>query len=111
MEKLTKEVNADAALLTAGGELVAHTGRLSSEEVGALAQAVAESWRTSVRVAEILGREQLRFEQSTEGGGYLFYSHAVAQDVILSVALRAHVPLGIIRHRTKEAAETIRGLI
>jgi predicted regulator of Ras-like GTPase activity (Roadblock/LC7/MglB family) len=111
MNALTREINAEAAILTAGGELVAHTGRLSTEEVQGLAQAVADSWRTSVRVAEILGKEQLRFEQSTEGGGYLFYSLAIAQDVILSVALRAHVPLGMIRHRTKEAADTVRDLL
>jgi hypothetical protein len=41
----------------------------------------------------------------------MFYSLAVAEDIILSVALLANVPLGMIRHRTKEAADTLRILL
>lgn len=111
MATLLQEINAEAVILTRGEELIAHTGRLSAEDVNGLAQAVAESWRTSARVAQILGQEQLRFEQSMEGGKHLFYSLAVAKDAILSVALRANVPLGMIRHRTKATADALRPLI
>jgi len=108
---LSQEINAEAVILTSRGRVIAHTGRLSAEEIGALAQAVAESWRTSARVAQILGREQLRFEQSMEGGECLFYSLAIAEDIILSAVLRANVPLGIIRHRAKETADALRALV
>jgi CheY-like chemotaxis protein len=111
MAMLSQEINAEAVILTCGGKLIAHTGRLSAKEAEGLAQAVAESWRTSARVARILGREQLRFEQSVEGGEHVFYSLAVAEDIILSVALSVTVPLGIIRHRTKATADALRALV
>jgi len=111
MTRLFQEINAEAVILTCGGNLIAHTGRLPAEEAASLAQVVGENWRTSVRVAKILGREQLRFEQSVEGGEHMFYSLAVADDIILSVALRVSVPLGMIRHGTKATAEGLRALI
>lgn len=111
MTTLSWEINAEAVILTCGGRLAARTGRLSAEEANALAQTVAESWRTSARVAQILGREQRRFEQSVEGGEHMFYSLAVAEDIVLSAALPASVPLGIIRHRAKETVDALRDLM
>jgi len=111
MNTLVREINADAVILTSGGSLIAHTGRLSADDASRLAQIVGESWRTSARVAKILGREQLRFEQSVEGGEHMFYSLAVAEKITLSAALSASVPLGLIRHRTKVTAEKVRALI
>lgn len=111
MTVLAQEVNAEAVLLTCEGGLIAHTGRLLAEEVEGLAQAVGESWQTSARVAQILGQEQLRFEQSVDGGKHMLYSLAIAEDIILSTALRANVPLGIIRHRAKATAEVLRTLV
>jgi CheY-like chemotaxis protein len=111
MTMLSQEINAEAVILSCRGSLIAHTGRLSAEDAEGLAQVVGESWRTSARVAQILGREQVRFEQSVEGGEHMFYSLAVAEDIILSAALRASVPLGMIRHRAKATAESLRELI
>ncbi len=111
MNVLAQEINADAVLLTSKGRVISHTGRISAEGAVGLAQAVAESWRTSARVAQILGQELTHFEQSTEGGEHMFYSLTVAEDIILSVALRTNVPLGMIRHRTKEAADALRSLL
>jgi DNA-binding response OmpR family regulator len=111
MNALAQEINADAVLLTSKGRVISHTGRIPAEGAVGLAQAVAESWRTSARVAQILGQELTHFEQSTEGGEHMFYSLAVAEDIILSVALRANVPLGMIRHRAKEAADALRTLL
>lgn len=108
---LAQEINADAVLLTRQEEVVASAGRLSSDELSALAEVVAESWHTSARVAQILGREQLRFEQSVEGGEHMFYSLAVAEGVILSLALRTDRPLGIIRHQAKQTARALRALV
>lgn len=111
MSTLAQEIHADAVILTCGGKLIAHTGTLSNDEAGGLARAVDESWQTSARVAQILGQEQLRFEQSFEGGEHMLYSLAVAEAIILSVALRANAPLGMIRHRTKATAESLQTLI
>jgi len=108
MSRLAQEVGAEAVLLTQGSELLAQAGRLPEEEVVALATVVSDSWRTSARVAKILGKEQLRFEQSIKGAEHLLYSLALAEDLILSVVVEGRVPLGMIRHRAKEAAEAIR---
>jgi len=111
MSRLAQEVGAEAVLLTQGETLLAHAGRLPEEEVAVLASVVCDSWRTSARVAQILGKEQLRFEQSIEGAEHLLYSLALSDDLILSVVVRGKVPLGMIRHRSKETAEVIRGLV
>lgn len=111
MSRLAQEIGAEAVLLIHEGELLAQTGRLSEEEVTALASVVSDSWRTSARVAQILGKEQLRFEQSIEGAEHLLYSLALADDLILSLIVKGKTPLGMIRHRAKETAEAIRGLM
>lgn len=108
---LVRDINADAALLTQGSELLAHTGRLAAEDIDRLAQAVEGGWRIAEQVAQVLGRHQGRFEQSTEGGEYLLYSVAVAENLILSVALSSGVPLGMVRHRAKDVADALRALV
>ncbi len=111
MSRLAQEVGAEAVLLIRGGELVAQTGRMSENGVAALTSLVADAWRASTRVAQILGKEQLRFEQSIEGAEYLLYSLAITEDLILSVVVAGKVPLGMIRHRAKETAEEIRKIL
>jgi CheY-like chemotaxis protein len=108
LRHLSRELNADAVLLTCGAELVAYAGHFGRTEAEALAHRVVESWQASARVAAALGREQVRFEQSLhEGEDYLLYSLAATDDVVLSVALRADRPLGMIRYNTKQTAEAL----
>ncbi len=111
MDRLAEDINAEAVILSCEGGLVARAGRLSDDEAQGLAQVVGENWRTSARVARILGQEQLRFEQSIEGGEHMFYSLAVAEDIILSAALSTHAPLGMIRHSAKSTADKLRNLV
>ena len=111
MTNLTQDINAAAVILSCEGELIARAGRLSAKEATGLAQVVGENWRTSARVARILGQEQLRFEQSVEGGEHMFYSLAVVQDIILSAAVSTSMPLGMIRHSTKTTADALQRLI
>lgn len=111
MSRLAQEVGAEAVLLIRGGELVAHTGRMSENGVSALTSPIADAWQVSTRVAQILGKEQLHFEQSIEGTEYLLYSLAITEDLILSVVAAGKVPLGMIRHRAKETAEEIRRML
>ncbi|MCJ7736829.1 MAG: hypothetical protein MUQ10_05870, partial [Anaerolineae bacterium] len=108
LRNLANELNAEAVILSLQERVIAQISRLSTDEVTRLARVVVDSYHTSTRVAEILGKEQLRFEQSIEGGEYVFYSLAVSEDLILSVAVQHGVPLGMIRHRAKETADAIR---
>ncbi|MCS7282298.1 MAG: response regulator [Anaerolineae bacterium] len=111
MSQLAREVGAEAILLIQNGELLAHTGRMSENGVLTLTSLVSDAWRTSTRVAQVLGKESLRFEQSIEGAEYLLYSLAIVENLILSIVVAGRVPLGIIRHRAKETAEEIRRLM
>jgi predicted regulator of Ras-like GTPase activity (Roadblock/LC7/MglB family) len=105
---LSRELNADAVLLTCGADLLAYAGHFGRAEAERLAQTVSESWQASARVAAALGREQVRFEQSLhEGKDYLLYSVAAGNDIVLSVALRSDRPLGIIRYNTKQTAKEL----
>jgi len=108
LHDLANELNAEAVILSLQERVVAQISRLSADEVTRLARVVVDSCHTSTRVAEILGREQLRFEQSIEGGEYVFYSLAVSEGLILSVAVQHGVPLGMVRHRAKETADKVR---
>lgn len=109
---LSRELNADAVLLTYGTELVAYAGHFGRADAERLAQVVSESWQASARVAAALGREQVRFEQSLhEGEDYLLYSLATGADIILSVALRSDRPLGMIRYNTKQTAQELQSLL
>jgi predicted regulator of Ras-like GTPase activity (Roadblock/LC7/MglB family) len=111
MNGLAQDLSADVVLLSCVGGLIAHAGRLAAEEADGLAQVVSENWRTSVRVAQILGREQIRFEQSVDGGQHMLYSIAIAEDIILSAAMSTSSPLGMVRHSSKATAATLQRLI
>jgi DNA-binding response OmpR family regulator len=109
---LSRELNADAVLLTYGPELLAYAGHFGRADAERLAQTVNESWQASARVAAALGREQVRFEQSLhEGENYLLYSVAAASDIVLSVALRSERPLGMIRYNTKQTAKDLEPIL
>lgn len=111
MSSLAQDLGAESVLLIQDGGLTGHTGRMPEEEVVALASVVCDAWSTSARVAQILGKEQLRFEQSIEGEEYLLYSLALGDDAILSIVIEGKKPLGMIRHRAKETAEAMRRIV
>ncbi len=111
MNVLARDVNATVVLLSCKGRLLSHIGAISVQDAVGLAQATTENWRTAARTAEILGQELSHFEQSTEGGEHTLYSLAVIEDIILSIALNTSVPLGMIRHRAKSAADTLRDIL
>lgn len=112
LRRLSRELNAEAVMLTCGDELVAYAGQFARAEAEGLARTVSASWQASARVAMALGREKVRFEQSLhESKDYLLYSLAAADNVVLSVALRADRPLGMIRYNTKQTAEALHPLL
>lgn len=91
-------MGAEAVLLIYRGELVVHTGRMSENGVSALTSLVADAWQASTRVAQILGKEQLCFEQSIEGAEYLLYSLALTEGLTFYAVVAGKVSLGMIRH-------------
>jgi CheY-like chemotaxis protein len=107
MSNLAQETSADAVLLTFGGGLLTWVGGLEQAEAESISRAVIYGWRTSAEVARILGREQVRFEQSIAGGDYMLYAVSVEVNAIMAVAIRGSAPLGLLRHRAREAAEKI----
>ena len=80
---------------------------LTQGEAESISRAVVQGWRTSAQVARILGREQVRFEQSIAGGDYIFYALSVEVNAILAVAIRGTAALGLLRHRARSAVENI----
>ena len=110
MNGLAQEVGADAVVLTVDDEMATWVGMLSKADAEAMAQAIIQGWVTSAQVARILGREQLRFEQSIAGGDYMLYALSVNAWMILAVAIRGNPALGLLRHRARGAVEEIAGL-
>lgn len=106
MQGLMSDVGADGVLLTGEEGVLAWVGTLAEEEVDSISHAVLHGWQTSAEVARILGREQLRFEQSIAGGNYLLYALSV-QDAILAVTVDGAAALGLLRHRARSAAQKI----
>jgi CheY-like chemotaxis protein len=112
LNNLSRELNAEAVLLTCGTELIAYAGHFARGEAEKLARTVSDSWRASARVAAALGREKVRFEQSLhESQDYLLYSLTAAENIVLSVALHADRPLGMIRYNTKQTAKELQPLL
>ena len=107
MQGLAREVTADAVLLSVGDHLITWVGRLEQAQAEAISQAVLQGWRASAEVARILGREQVRFEQSIAGGEYLLYAIGITANTILTVAVPGAVTLGMLRHRARNTAEEI----
>jgi CheY-like chemotaxis protein len=111
MSTLALEVGAEAVLLTEDSALLAHAGSLPKERIDDLTEAVGESWGTADRIAGILRRDLLEFEQSIGGAEYLLYSLGIVDALVLSVAIAGKISLGMVRHRTRETASAIRGLV
>ncbi len=107
MNVLLNDVGADAVLLTFGGGLLTWVGGLAQSEAESISRAIIHGWRTSAEVARILGREQVRFEQSIAGGDYMLYALSVEVNAIMGVAVRGSAPLGLMRHHARTTVEQI----
>ncbi|MDF1515100.1 MAG: response regulator [Anaerolineae bacterium] len=110
LDNLLFEIGADAVVLTLDDTLLTWVGSFSEMEAQSIAQVVIHGWRSSEEVARILGREQLRFEQSIAGGSYMLYALSVDVHAIMAVAVRGTASLGMIRHRAREVADQVTAL-
>lgn len=108
LNDLNREVRAEAILLIAGHELVANSGMLRREECVDLAVLVAQSSQAASQAAAFLGEQAGRFTQSLhEGGAYRLYTLTLTEGILLSLALSTNVPLGMIRHQSRQIAEQL----
>ncbi|HEY84279.1 MAG TPA: response regulator [Chloroflexi bacterium] len=108
LKNLNSEIRAEVILLTAGSELVATAGTMAEDRAQELALLVAESAEAASQAAAFLGERDARFEQSLhEGGEFRLYSYSLGQGVVLSLALGMNVPLGILRHQTKQTGQAL----
>ena len=106
MRELAVEVGAEGVLLTRGREVLMAIGGLSATGATSIADAVFGGWQASTEVARVLGKEQVRFEQSTTGSSTMLYVLGLL-DALLVVAVSGTIPLGFLRHRTRSTAREI----
>ncbi len=108
LHDLNREVRAEAILLIAGSDLMANSGMLSRDECADLAVLVAQSSQAAAQAATFLGERAGRFTQSLhEGGAYRLYTLTLAEGILLSLALSTNVPLGMIRHQSRQIGEQL----
>lgn len=108
LDNLNREVRAEAILLIAGAELIAQAGMLPREQCQKLARLVAQSAQAAAQAATFLGEPAGRFQQSLhEGEAYRLYSLSLGQGIVLSLALSSNVPLGMIRHQSRQTADQL----
>lgn len=108
LDNLNREVRAEAILLIAGAELIAQAGMLPREQCQNLAKLVAQSAQAAAQAATFLGEPAGRFQQSLhEGEAYRLYSLSLGQGIVLSLALSSNVPLGMIRHQSRQTADQL----
>ncbi len=108
LDDLNREVRAEAILLIAGSELIAHAGMLGRDQCQQLTLLVAQSSQAAAQAANFLGEPAGRFLQSLhEGDAYRLYSLSLSEGILLSLALSSNVPLGMIRHQCRQIAERL----
>lgn len=108
LDDLNRELRAEAILLLAGSELIAHAGLLSREQCENLAMLVGQSSQAAAQAANFLGEPSGQFTQSLhEGDEYRLYSLSLGEGILLSLALSSNVPLGMIRHQCRLIGERL----
>ena len=106
MRELVADIGANGVLLTSDQGLLTSVGNLDEAEIELISAAVLRGVQTSAEVARILGREQLRFEQSIAGGSYMLYALSV-HDAVLAVTVSGDARLGLLRLAARVAAAQI----
>jgi len=108
LEELFQEIRAEAVLFVRDPDLIAHAGNVTRERAQELAGLAVESMTAAHKMAAFLGETGDRFEQCTfEGDEYSVYSVNVTSNTILSVALSARAPVGIIRYNLRRLADAL----
>ncbi len=104
---LARDLNAEGALLAdRDGRILAWTGIIHQRYAPGLAAAVAAEIAAADRIAGLLHERSGRFVTHIhEGRDFLLFSMFLWEcNFILSVAVRADVPLGTLRYQVRQAA-------
>ena len=109
LRALADTLNAEAVLLTDGSALAGHAGPLAPTDAETLARRILEARAASARSLWTPGgSEQVRFGQSIQDSGeHLVYSLDVAEDIVLTVAVRPDASLRIIRAQARQVAAAL----
>lgn len=108
LRALVDVLAAEAVLLTDGRSIVAQAGLLSSADAATLAESIFAARDEAARTAwRALGHEQVRFGQLPGGGERLLYSIAIAEGLLLSIAVQPDAALRVIRAQARQTAETL----
>jgi CheY-like chemotaxis protein/predicted regulator of Ras-like GTPase activity (Roadblock/LC7/MglB family) len=108
LEELFREIRAEAVIFTRDAELIAHAGNVTRQRAQELTGLTAKSLNAAHKIAAFLGEPADCFEQCTlEGSEYSVYSLSVASDAVLSVALSARTPVGIVRYNLRRTADAL----
>ena len=108
LEELFQEIRAEAVIFIQGANLLAHAGNVTQQRAQELAILAQESLNAIHKIAAFLGETDDHFEQCTfEGDEYSVYSTNVTPETILSVALSARTPVGIVRYNLRRAAQAL----
>lgn len=108
LQELFEEIRAQAVVFVQGSELIAHAGNVTREHAEEFSALVAQSTKMAHDIAAFLGETDHRFEQCTfEGDEFSVYSTIITPDSILSVAISARTPVGIVRYNLRQAAEAL----
>lgn len=111
IERLAREVNADAVVVTHRGDIVASAGRIRDDRRHALAQSIWDACQLSGMAARSLGREPSDFEQAVEGESYALYTLTIEDGLLLSAVLRSDTTLGVLRHQARRTARRLRAAL
>lgn len=108
LSDLNREVRAEAILLIAGTEMIAQAGMLGKDQCRQLSMLVAQSSQAAANAASFLGEQEKRFGQSLhEGSEYRLFTLTLSEGILLSLALSSNVPLGMIRHQSRQVGERL----
>jgi CheY-like chemotaxis protein len=108
LQKLFETIRAQAVVFVQGSELIAYAGNVTRERAEKFSSLVAQSTGMVHDIAAFLGETDNRFEQCTfEGDEFSVYSTNITPDAILSVAISARTPVGIVRYNLRRASEAL----
>jgi CheY-like chemotaxis protein len=99
VEAMSLALRKEQVLLTQEDRVVTMMPRLGYAGAAALAQRIRQVWEGGGSTSELI-----RFEGEADSNRYMLYSVHVAGDLKLSVALRARLPLPIVRRIARDTA-------
>ena len=111
LEELFQEIRAEAVIFIQGARLIAHAGNVTRKRAQELAGLTHESLKAADKIALFLEETDDHFEQCIfEGSEYSIYSVSVTPETVLSVALSARTPVGIVRYNLRRSADALSGV-